>query len=113
MGHRDDGKGIIAVIVIPIALVVCGLAEATRHIGPAAIPIWFAVCGAGAWSLRGPLGQALAQRIAGAGPAIDDEAQQGMYSEIDELRARVQELEERVDFSERMLVEKVPANSPT
>ena len=58
-----------------------------------------------AWTLtrifRGPIGQALAHRIAGAEPGrpASDEAQ------IGDLQARMAELEERLDFSERMLLQ--------
>ncbi len=49
-------------------------------------------------ALRGPIGQAIARRLSGAAepPAHDEE--------ITELRARVAELEERVDFTERVLL---------
>jgi hypothetical protein len=51
--------------------------------------------------LRSPIAQALARRIAGrdrAGAAHD--------GEVAELRARVLELEERVDFTERVLAQR-------
>jgi hypothetical protein len=53
-------------------------------------------------ALRGPLGRALL----GQGPPGDAAAEQvtgPLLAEMDELRGRVQELEERVDFSERLL----------
>ncbi len=49
--------------------------------------------------MRGPIGEAIARRLAGAFSQPDHEA------EIGELRARVGELEERVDFAERMLLQ--------
>ncbi len=59
--------------------------------------------------LRGPLGKALANRLEGRRPGLDD----GAAAEIAELRERLQELEqqqdriheleERVDFAERLL----------
>jgi hypothetical protein len=59
-----------------------------------------------AWTLtrifRGPIGQALARRIGGAEPGgrpAADEVQ------IADLQARMAELEERLDFSERMLLQ--------
>jgi hypothetical protein len=48
--------------------------------------------------LKGPVGQALARRLGGAG----DEPSRDM--EIAELRERVAELAERVDFAERVLL---------
>lgn len=58
-----------------------------------------------AWTLtrifRGPIGEALARRIGGGGqgrPAADE-------AQIADLQARMAELEERLDFSERMLLQ--------
>ena len=50
--------------------------------------------------IRGPIGAALARRISGSaeGDGHQDE-------EINQLRARVAELEERVDFTERVLLQ--------
>lgn len=50
--------------------------------------------------LRGPVGRALARRIEG-GAAEGLSADQ--LAELDEVRHRMLELEERVDFAERML----------
>jgi hypothetical protein len=50
--------------------------------------------------LRGPLGDALARRLAGA-----SQGQNEASPEVAELRARVAELEERVDFTERVLLQ--------
>ncbi len=80
------------------------LGDATQHIGAAAIPIWIATVGGMAWTLRGPLGQALAKRITGDDePATIAEVPEAVYAELDDLRVRVGELEERLDFSERLL----------
>lgn len=78
------------------------LAWVTSMIGPAAIPIWgFAAFGA-ILLFRGSIGQALAKRI-GGNAADQLEPASEVFGELDELRARVAELEERVDFSERLL----------
>lgn len=53
--------------------------------------------------LRGPVGQALAKRIQGGGPAELPPEQ--VLNELDELRGRLAELEERADFSERLLAQ--------
>jgi hypothetical protein len=57
-----------------------------------------------AWTLarvfRGPLGEALARRIGGAGEHPGQGDQQ-----ISDLQARVAELEERLDFTERVLLQ--------
>lgn len=53
--------------------------------------------------LRGPLGRALADRLAGRTPRPDAEARERLEAEVGELRRRVLELEERLDFTERVL----------
>lgn len=50
--------------------------------------------------LRGPVGSALASRLAGERAVAPPEE---VLTELEDLRARVLELEERVDFSERLL----------
>jgi hypothetical protein len=51
--------------------------------------------------LRGPVGAALADRLhAGVAEAAPPEE---LLAELDELRGRMVELEERVDFTERLL----------
>jgi hypothetical protein len=50
--------------------------------------------------LRGPLGRALADRLAGRAGRADEERLRG---EVDELRHRLGEVEERLDFAERLL----------
>ena len=74
-------------------------------IGPAAIPIWGFAAAAAIFTFRGPLGAALATRISGQAQH-ELEVPPEMYAELDELRGRVAELEERVDFSERLLTQK-------
>ena len=49
--------------------------------------------------MRGPIGEALARRLGGKAE------ESGRDGEIAELRARVGELEERVDFAERVLLQ--------
>ena len=53
--------------------------------------------------LRGPLGKALADRLAGrtgAAASVEGDRFQG---EVDELKHRLAEVEERLDFAERLL----------
>ena len=54
--------------------------------------------------LRGPLGQAIAERIRGGGGSELPPEQ--VLNELDDLRTRLVELEERADFSERMLAQR-------
>ena len=51
--------------------------------------------------LTGPIGVALAGRLRGA-PAAGDPA---LASEVEELRGRLAEVEERLDFAERLLAQ--------
>ncbi|MES2124088.1 MAG: hypothetical protein V4503_05310 [Gemmatimonadota bacterium] len=102
--HRGSAWPIIMVGVSVVALF-SGLGEASQRLGPASIPIWFATMGAAAWALRGPLGKAIADRIAGRNLPEEIVAQvpEEVYAELDDVRTRLQELEERVDFSERLI----------
>ena len=101
------GSGAAPFVVFGLALaavpVFGGLAMVTRSIGPAAIPIWAITFWGAAMIFRGPIGKAIARSI--EGPPVDASAEipAEVYAELDELRARVGELEERVDFSERLL----------
>jgi hypothetical protein len=52
--------------------------------------------------LRGPLGKALAERIAGRS-ARDDSAVERLRGDVDQLHGVVGELEERLEFAERLL----------
>jgi hypothetical protein len=51
--------------------------------------------------LRGPIGRALADRLAGRVSRSADEDR--LRAEVDELRRRLGEMEERLDFAERLL----------
>lgn len=66
-----------------------------------AIPVTIIGAIGAAVVLRGPLGQAIAERIRGGGGSELPPEQ--VLNELDELRTRLTELEERADFSERML----------
>lgn len=97
--------GLIAVVgifgVVPVAL---ALMFATSQLGAAAIPIWM-VAGLAAWLIsRGPIGEAISLRLRGG---LDQAPHsEETLAELDDLRARVAELEERQDFTERMLAQK-------
>lgn len=100
---RSGGGLALVVLIVAIFPLFGALTFATRTMGPASIPIWFATIGGIAWVLRGPVGHAIARAIGGAAPELPPEIPGEVYGELDELRARVAELEERVDFSERLL----------
>ena len=50
--------------------------------------------------LRGPLGQAIADRLRGTAPPDS-----GVLEELEAVKARLAEVEERLDFAERMLAQ--------
>jgi hypothetical protein len=82
------------------------LAFVTVSIGAASIPIWGMALGGAAIIFRGPVGKAIGRRISGEDqPAMPPELPAEILGELDELRHRVGELEERVDFSERLLAQ--------
>jgi hypothetical protein len=69
----------------------------------------FLALGAAALGLFfGPIGSALARRIAGRADPGEAHAEieavrDGMAAEVDQVRARLAEVEERLDFAERLL----------
>jgi hypothetical protein len=95
---------VIIALVVAAFPIFGALAFVTRSMGPASIPIWFAAIGGTAYVLRGAVGHAIARVIGGVAPEPPAELPDEVYGELDDLRARVAELEERVDFSERLLV---------
>jgi hypothetical protein len=61
--------------------------------------------------LRGPLGRAIGERIAGQRDPNDRDLQE-LKGEVEELRHSLSEVQERLDFAERMLArqdERAPA----
>ncbi len=71
---------------------------------PFMVPITFIVSIAAVAILRGPLGKAVADRMAGQHLDGDTSAETGaLHGEIEELKFRVSEVEERLDFTERLL----------
>ena len=86
------------------------LAAASGTMGPAAIPVWVMVLAGGIFLSRSPIGRALASRIAEPPAELAEaEVADAVYAELDELRTRVQELEDRQDFSERLLADRTAA----
>jgi hypothetical protein len=77
--------------------------------GEAMVAMTLFVMIGGAVVLRGPIGRALAERISGrrlTGPAGDLEQAEQLdraLTELEDVKHRVAELEERQDFAERML----------
>jgi hypothetical protein len=90
---------------IPVAgLLIVGYVVVALNVGvPFAIPGFIFLVGGGVGFLYSPMGKALSRSLeAGDGSARPEIAGE-VLGELDELRARVAELEERQDFSERLL----------
>ena len=66
-----------------------------------AIPAGIVAAIAFAVVLRGPVGKALARRLEGDAAAPSEEVLQ----QLDDMRVRLGELEERLDFTERVLAQ--------
>lgn len=78
------------------------------------IPIALFLSVAGIIVLRGPIGRALADRIAGraAQPGRDERRVEALEGLVETLHHRVAELEERQDFAERVMARQDPARLP-
>lgn len=83
-----------------------GLTKATEQLGAASIPIWGMVIVGAIFLFRGPFGEAVLQAIAshdqerdavGPDPAV--------LAELDDLRAQMAEVQERLDFTERLIAQ--------
>jgi hypothetical protein len=101
-GSENGYSPAIASLGWPIIAIVGGLTMVTGIIGAAAIPIWGTVAVFGWLSLNGQVGRAIADRINAESDAelpVPDE----VYAELDDLRTRMLEMEERQEFSERLL----------
>ena len=72
---------------------------------PIVVPTAVAFSIAAAAILRGPFGQALGKRM-GGGSIRDTQAEtEALHADVDGLRERLSEVEERLDFAERMLAQ--------
>ncbi len=101
----EEITGALAVVGLFIVAPLAGaLIVATVKLGAVAVPIWIAASVAVAVVMKGAVGEAVAARLRGdaGGSQLDGDA----LAELDELRSRVVELEERQDFSERMLAQR-------
>ncbi len=109
MGQPDHGGGNAPLFTALGFAAIAGflaLAAVTSMIGAASIPIWGMAVGGSAIVFRGPVGKAIARRIGGGEPGeMPPELPADILGELGELRNRVMELEERVDFSERLLAQ--------
>ncbi|HEX2248953.1 MAG TPA: hypothetical protein VHH32_01310 [Gemmatimonadales bacterium] len=79
---------------------------------PGEIAMFLAIGAAAVGLFFGPIGSALAHRLAGrrnAHAAMEDLGGR-ISAEMDDLRDRLAEVEERLDFAERLLTHDAPAN---
>lgn len=79
-----------------------GLAAASGTMGSAAIAVWGIVFVMVTGVVRSPAAKLFVEKLRES-PTETTELANEVYAELDELRNRVLELEERQDFAERML----------
>ena len=75
---------------------------------PGELAMFLALGAADIGLLFGPIGQALARRLGGRAEPDEDAAEiervnERITTEVDDLRARLADVEERLDFAERLL----------
>jgi hypothetical protein len=111
--HRGDGSGWFFVGLAVLGVAYIGtMAGITSDLGAVAIPIWGATLLGLIFLANSPIGKAVARRISGGEfePPPPVEVPDEVYGELDELRARMLEMEERQDFAERLLAERPDAD---
>jgi len=99
----------LAVMFVAMSLI-AGFTVVSVNLGPGfAIPVGICAAIASAIAVKGPLGKALAKRIeASAGESQNPEAIENLTRRVEQLEhieARTAELEERLDFAERLLTQ--------
>jgi len=104
MSHDLRRQVLTTITAIGVAAII-GFSLVSVKLGiPFAIPVGIVGALAAGFVFNGPLGKLLARNLEGDA-ARSDETTGQLLAEMDELRGRVQELEERVDFSERLLAQ--------
>lgn len=103
MSRQWEDNPVLLALTLMAAFGAVGFTIVAVRVGEGfAIPVGIAAFVAAAVVLRGPLGKALARRLEGRTESSDNEA---LLNALDEVRGQVAELEERVDFAERMLAQ--------
>ena len=107
MGRRGRKNRIppaIGLVMVSGILLMVGLMKVTSVLGPLSVFVWAMAIAGVVYVLKGPLGEAILHAIAqgdeelnGSGIAPE------LGHELEDLRAQVAELQERVDFTERLL----------
>jgi hypothetical protein len=77
---------------------------------PGELAMFLAIGAAALGTLFGPIGSALARRLGGRprpgeAHAVMEQLSERITTEVDDLRGRLAEVEERLDFAERLLSE--------
>ncbi len=105
MSEKSDQTAAIATgVAVTAAALAVGFAVVAVNLGLGfAIPVGIVALISAGVIFRGPLGQALARRLENGGAGQGD--QEATLQALDEMRGRMAELEERVDFAERMLAQ--------
>jgi hypothetical protein len=105
MSERSDQTASIAAgVTLTAAALAAGFAIPAVYLGEGfAIPVGIIAVVAAAVIFRGPVGHALARRLEGGTPPQAD--QEAMLHALDEMRGRMAELEDRLDFAERLLAQ--------
>ena len=102
--RRHGFSPLIAMVIGSGFFLMLGLTKATGALGAASIPIWAMAIAGVAYVLKGPLGEALLRTVADEDRSREmGGASAEVLHELDDLRAQVSELQERVDFTERLL----------
>jgi hypothetical protein len=101
MSSKDIESIGMTVVAVAVAAAVSFAVVAVRIGEGFAIPVGIFGAIACAVVLRGPVGHALARRLEGTPALPPDEVLQ----QLDEVRVRLSELEERLDFTERVLAQ--------
>lgn len=102
---RSDGVGYLYLAGgASILGLLFGLMMATQWLGSNAIPIWIGSLITLVIIANGPIGKAIGRRIGGELPAPGTtQVPEELYAELDDLRARMMEVEERQSFAERLI----------
>jgi hypothetical protein len=104
--ESDRTASIAAGVTLTAAALAAGYAVVAVQLGEGfAIPVGIVALVAAAVIFRGPLGQALARRLERGGSVVESGEQEATAHALEEMRGRMAELEERVDFAERLLAQ--------
>ncbi len=94
----------IGLVMVSGILLMVGLMKATSVLGPLSVFVWAMAIAGVVYVLKGPLGEAILHAIAQGDEELNGSGIPAeLGHELEDLRAQVAELQERVDFTERLL----------